>query len=439
MKIQIYRTLLALGLLLCFTACPQAEAPAGKTIYSSAKKIIYDDHIYDRDVQTVQFYRGEYTNSYPVIYMGDPTPLVLEFDEIMPQDQRESDFNVDFIHCDAEWNPSNILPIEFYEGFSIDRITDFTRSEFTKIPYVHYTWFFPGEDKFFKVSGNYILKVYRNNNNEDLVLTRRFVVVDRQVGISLKYLLNANLERMLLKTISFDLFPNRLKIVDPSFDLKVIVLQNGQWNTALRDLKPRFFGDQSYEYAIDLKKDFQTGNEFRRVDLSSMRFFGEGIRDIEETDNMYYVVMYADEPRETGKWGGQRDFNGGYLIQVQEWPAPWYMADYVSTRFRLHMEEPVPQGELYVTGGFSMWQMHNEFRMEYNDALNEYQADIILKQGIYDYSYVVRKTPSSPPDESPVEPRASETENFYTVLVYYKSPMDRSHQLVGYQPLNYVD
>ena len=438
-----------LGLLLAFisvfvlfTGCPattqELSRPNAGT--SVEKTLIPDDHIYETNIRTPQLYRNPVKESYPVIYMGVAEPLVLEFDELMPLDQRESDFFVDIINCNAAWEPTNVLPIEFYEGFTQDRVDIFQRSEFTKVPYVHYRYSFPQENEFFKMSGNYILKVYRGANPRDIVLTRRFVVADRLTKIESKYLLNERVERLRLEELAFDLFtPSDLSIFNPAQDLSVLIMQNFRWDNAFLIPQPRFYADNRFEYYVNLTDVFDGGNEFRRHAVFSTRFYTESMQTVEEREDIYDVYLFADEARERNAFGGQRDRNGSYSIRVQEWRDPTIQADYVRNHFTLKSRDPITDGEVYVYGRFSDWQLRPENRMTYNEVNRRYEAEIILKQGIYDYEYVVKRPNAYVVDEHTFEGKHRDAENFYTILVYYRGPTDRTDRIIGFQPFNYYE
>lgn len=434
----LFRACLPAFCLLLMTCVPTQKSQ--NTAHDrSQKSLLPQDHAYEPNIRTVQLYRGINELSYPVIYANDPTPLTLEFDELVPQDGQESYFSIDFVHCDAKWQPTNMLPIEFFEGFSQDRIDIFRRSEFTKVHYFHYFYQFPKPENAFKISGNYLIKVYRNSDPNDLVLTRRFVVADPRILIQPKYLLGETIQRMRLNELAFDVNTRGMQIINPAQDLKVMVLQNFRWDNAVLLDQPRFFGQETYEYSINLNTAFSGGNEFRWHDVRSTRFYSESMRDVTEQEQYYEVTLFTDEPRIKNVYGSRRDFNGLYFIQVQEWPnAADYSADYVLNHFRLR-SQPVEKGEVYVFGAFTDWQTRPEYRMTYNEAQGRYEAGIFLKQGVYDYEYVL-KTPDSPlVDERKFEGRPFDTENFYSVLIYYRAPTDRSDRLLGFMPVNYVD
>ncbi|MEO1587199.1 MAG: type IX secretion system plug protein domain-containing protein, partial [Bacteroidota bacterium] len=262
---------LSLYLSLCFlTGCPALlDVQEGASNSPNYPPLITDDVSYQRNIRTVTLYLGNVPESYPVMRLSRREVLTLEFDEWLPEDQPESNLYVDIVHCNADWTPSGLVAPEFYEGFLNDRIDQYARSRFTKIPYIHYTYSFPQEDEFFKKSGNYLVKVFRNSDPNNLVLTRRFIVVDEKVNLALKYQLSDRFQREELRNIAFDLTPGNLDILDPSRDINVQILQNFRWDNRLQNLSPTFQNERNYEYQIELQDAFSSGNEFRRLELMS--------------------------------------------------------------------------------------------------------------------------------------------------------------------------
>ncbi|GAB4413029.1 MAG: DUF5103 domain-containing protein [Bacteroidia bacterium] len=433
-------------LLLCATACLLAACPLvseESTVttrpYDDRPALRYEDWVYAPDIHTVQFYQLEADESYPVIYLQENIPLVLAFDELMPETQRESDFFVDLVHCDADWQPDNLLPIEYYEGFTQDRIDMYQRSEFTKVPYVHYTYMLPQEGEYFKMSGNYLLKVYRGSDERDLVLTRRFVVADRRIAINLRNILNERVERLSLEELNFDVVPGSLQLLDPARDLDIRLLQNFRWDNVHRFTRPRFIRDNSYEYYADLRQVFRGGNEFRPFWIESTRFYSEHIDRIEAHEYSTDIYLFAHQARDRNTFDRQRDRNGSFGVRVLDWPNPPIQADYVHCHFTLDSPSPVPDGEVYVFGRLSNWHTLPTFQMRYDSARHSYHATALLKQGRYDFCYVVQRPGDPVPDERPFEGPHRNGENFYTILVYYRGLSDRSDQLIGYLPVNYYE
>ncbi|MEM6806175.1 MAG: type IX secretion system plug protein domain-containing protein [Bacteroidota bacterium] len=419
------------------TGCPPSDLTQA-TPKKPKKKLLTRDYIYDEAIHTVQLYRNPYEESYPVIYKDIGGSLTLEFDEFIPDTERESDFMVDIVHCDANWRESFVLPIAFYEGFTQDRIDNYIRSEFSRRQYVHYTYVFPQEEEYFKISGNYVLKVYRAGNPNDLVLSRRFVVADRKIGIRPTRLLTEKFQRQQLSSIDFEINTSGLNIFSPQQDLDIRIVQNFRLDQPWTPGNPRFSRDNRHEYQVNLMRAFGGGNEFRQADIRSTRFYSRDMQDVEDLDSVYRVFLFPGDPFLRNNIGQRRDRNGGFFIEVQEWQENDYQADYVYSFFSLKRQEPFPEGEeVFVFGKLTDWQLRPQFRMQYNDGLGRYEADVLLKQGVYDYQYVV----NSPEGlrETAIEGRLSAPENFYTIMVYFRGPTDQSDQLIGYLPINYAD
>ncbi|MEM9720844.1 MAG: type IX secretion system plug protein domain-containing protein [Bacteroidota bacterium] len=395
-----------------------------------------ENRVYDEAIRTVQLYRDIYETSYPVIYLGQALPLTLEFDELMAQEDRASDFLVDIINCDVNWQPTNVLPIEFFDGFTQDRLTSFRRSRHTKVPYVHFLYTFPQQGERFKMSGNYLLKVYRDDAEETVVLTQRFIVVEQRTEIQLINQLAPMPERLELEEIAFTLTTEGLPIRNNFRDLKIFLLQNFRWGDAFQFDQPRFQSPNRLEYYTDLSQAFDTGNEFRFHDIRSVRFYSNSIREVLEREEVYDVILYRDQVRNKNSLGPIQDFNGAYFVQISDFQDGDVHADYVYNLFALQ-SPPLPDANVYINGSFTGWQLEDMYQMEYNDTQRQYELDLLLKQGFYDYQYVV-KTPKKA-QSSPIEGPHRFGENFYSLLVYFRSPMDRTDRLIGYQTINYID
>ncbi|TAE54141.1 MAG: DUF5103 domain-containing protein [Bacteroidetes bacterium] len=401
------------------------------------KELLARDMVYESNIYTVQLYPGEQEAAFPLIFLDQKSTLTLEFDELLPEDQRETDFSVDLIHCDARWEPDNVLPIEFYEGFTDDRITFFQRSAFTKVPYVHYAYAFPQEEEYFKLSGNYILYVYKGNDRDDIVLSRRFVVVESRIRVGLKYQLNNSLERQQITDLDFEINTMGMQIFNPAVDLNVQLLQNFRWDNAATLRNARFAGDQRYEYNVKVNTLFGAGNEFRRHEVTSTRLYSQSVQDIEEREYMFDAFLFPDEVRKANTYAARRDWNGAYLISSMDWPDPDLQSDYVRCHFFLTAAAPFPNGDLYLMGRFTDWQISPRYRMDYSTAFRRYQGEVLMKMGTYDYQYVFVEKGATRSNESVVEGPIANTENFYTVLIYYRAPGDRSDRVIGYLPVNY--
>lgn len=417
------------------TGCPPKTSKAVFDAAPVEQSEVVADNIYDANIKTVQLYRDENPLGVPVTYMDSFDPLTLEFDELRSADSRESDFFVDIIACNEYWEPALILPIEFYDGFTQDRIQEYQRSEFSKVDYVHYRYQFPQENESFTLSGNYLLKVYRDGDPTAVVLTRRFIVVESLVGIGLVNELSQAPRRRRMEAVSFLVNPGNLNVFNPMNDLHVNLVPNFRLEqTAELSAQQLFEGQLRFE--VDLLRTFPHGHEFRALDLRSTRFLSASIHDVEEREEVYDVFLFDDSPWIRNTFGRQPDLNGNYLIEVQEWPRPAVQADYVYAYFSLPMSAPLSGKEVYVLGKFTDWQLSAANRMRWNAELKKYEIELLLKQGYYDYQYATSPTYEDMGETSTMQGQLNDAENNYYVIVYYRGPMDRNDRVVGFWAVN---
>jgi hypothetical protein len=76
--------------------------------------------------------------------------------------------------------------------------------------------------------------------------------------------------------------------------------------------------------------------------------------------------------------------------------------------------------------------------MQFNADKGIYEKTLFLKQGYYNYTYVTRPAdePNAPGILKLTDGNSWETENDYTIFVYYRSLNDRYDELVGVTTIN---
>ena len=76
--------------------------------------------------------------------------------------------------------------------------------------------------------------------------------------------------------------------------------------------------------------------------------------------------------------------------------------------------------------------------MLYNPESSTYEAYVRLKQGLYNYQYFLQND-LSPDRITPLSGQHAQTENEYTVLVYYKGFGDLNDALIAVQSFSSFD
>ncbi len=276
--------------------------------------------------------------------------------------------------------------------------------------------------------------MYRDQDEEQLVITRRFIVVKPTVNISLENNFSSgNISmRQAIQTLNFSLNPAQVNVTNPSRDLTIKVIQNGRWDTA-KELKPFMIRPENVEYSFMAANDFDGGNEFRKLDLRSVFVKSNQIQGTDKLDKHNCVWLYPESPRSKYQYLKEYDFNGSFTIINREYKDYDIESDYNEVIFRLKTTEQ--KGSVYVFGKFSDWKPLPSCEMKYDNGEGVYVGKLWLKQGVYDYEYVLED--KNKVNEKFFEGSYYETENYYTILVYYKNPVDRTHQIVGMLNLGY--
>lgn len=437
MKIRpliLYSLILFLALI---TTSTKAEAMVKKSKgdlqeqdYALDNYLQYRDHIYKKNIATAQIYVKNEPLSYPVIFLGATRQLELHFDDLKSEFQI---YSYKYIHCNANWEPSGLTKQEYLSGFFNGYIEDYNYSFNTLFPYINYSLKIPNQETQFTLSGNYLLVVYANNDEEDLVLSKRFYVVDKKVDIESRiHIATLARHRDYKQEVDFTLNHQNYNIQDPYSELKVVISQNRRWDNAITNLKPIFVRSPELIYNYEEENLFDGNNEYRFFDTKDLRYNSINIDGIQIMNKKTHVFLLEEEPRSFQQYFFQQDINGRRLIKRDESRDANNEADYMITHFKLKRETEVPDGDIYVFGELSDWEFKESFKMEYVAVNDEYVLSTLLKQGYYNYNYVFLPKGMNKGDMSVIEGTKSETENEYYFFVYHRQQGEIYDRLIGY-------
>jgi len=391
--------------------------------------IQYNNVQYETAIKTVLLTQYNSFERFPAIDLNSNQQLQLIFDEIKPENDN---YQYTFIHCSANWELSNLRPNEYITGSFFENINDYQFSTSTFQVYTHYSIVFPTPEMKPKVSGNYILKVYRNFDESDIVLTHRFMVVDD------KFIITGGVNSATYPSIrntsqeidfSVDLGDNI--VPNPMMDVKSTLMQNLRWDNAIFDLKPRFINGRKLDYNYEEGNIFLGGNEFRYFDIRSLRFLSFNVRRKYIEGNVKNVLLYSDNTKMNLPYLQTIDFNGKRVIDNRDGIMKGAIeGDYCSVHFTFISDKL--DRDVYVFGELSDWELRDEFKMEWNENFNQYEATLVLKQAYYNYYYVTpNQEDSKKIDTTFTEGNSSMTENDYYIMSYNKNPFMQYDELLG--------
>jgi hypothetical protein len=387
------------------------------------------NRVYRSSIKTVELHPQDAEMQAPIYELGSDIRLFLAFDDL---DGDVKNFTYTFVHCDFNWNPSNLMPLDYLSGFPEDQITSWTNSYNTSPQYTHYKLFFPGPNITITKSGNYVLKVCEDNNPDKPVLTRRFFVVEKRVFINANcHAATAVADRSYKQEVDFEISFGDYPVQNPIDDIMVAILQNQRFDNALTTLKPMYVKNNLITYDYDDQNVFNGGSEFREMDIKNLQMTSLRVNYINRDEKkQWHVYMQNDENKAFKRYSSMRDINGQFVVRTMQGD-PATEADYAMVHFSLPCDKPVASGEVYVVGAFSGFVCLPEYRMTFDATAGMYRGQALFKQGYYNYRYVVKNPGDDPYDETVFEGNRFETENSYLIFVYNRGIGFFYDKLVG--------
>lgn len=365
----------------------------------------------------------------PVISLDNPSDrIVISFDELS-EDRRYMRYEL--IHCDARWKPEGLVDSEFLDGFNVADVDDYSYSQATLVHYVHYRITIPNEQMRITAAGNYIVRVYPEDDPDETLLETRFSVCDFSMRVGAAVTSRTDIDtNESHQQVDVTVDMRDINVRDPFTDLTVVVTQNGRPDNEVILTQPlRVAGDKVY-FEHQRPLIFQAGNEYRRFETVSTTYPGMNVDEIVYAAPIYNMVLATDYPRAGTSYLYDQTQNGRFFIREYNAVDPDTEADYTLNHFRLEM--PELQGyDIFIDGDLTGRRMDPSSRMVYNRATGAYEASLLLKQGSYNYQYLAVPGGSTRGSTAPVEGNFYPTVNEYTVKVYYRPPGTRYDRLVG--------
>ena len=397
-----------------------------------------ENRIYDPNIHTVLLHKDGFEMAMPVIAVNSGEQLKLSFDDL---NVSLKTYRFTIRHCTAEWETTtDLLVTDYIDGLQEEIIEQFDYSYNTTVEYIHYTAYFPSHYMKPGISGNYLLIVYQDDP-EIPVFTRQFMVVQpTSVSIAARVVRSdAPLESYSKQQVDFTVSMPGFIWSNPSREIKIVIMQNERWDNVIRNPKPRFIRGDELDFTFDPTLTFNGGNEFRTLDIKSLRYQTENIRLI-DWDGEYHVYMLDDMSRARKSYTLYQDINGRKLIRNEDYAENSEIeADYARVHFSIPSSSMIPGGKFYLMGALADYRMAPPNEMVYDPQSKRYTCSLFLKQGYYGYQYVFKPDGFPVGDVSFFEGNHWETENQYTIFLYWRPLSGLYDQLVAVKDINSRD
>ena len=392
------------------------------------------DSIYANNIKTVRFHNYGDQLSLPVINLNSSDLTELHFDDM--------DVNVKYYYytfqlCNGDWKPLNLSQFDYIKGFTQMRISNYRFSSIAYTRYTHYQAIIPEKNCVPSRSGNYLLKVFLDGDTSKLVFTKRFLVLNNKASIAARITQPFLPEHFRThQKIQFNVNINGLNTFNPTQQIKVVVLQNNRWDNAIVNLPPTFTRGTGLEYNTE-NIAFPAGKEWRWLDLRDFRLQSDRVKSADYKKNSTDVFVRNDIERAGEKYIYYRDLNGMYTVETTQGLNPYWQSDYAMVHFSFSPpnRNAYDNKDVYLFGQLTNYNLADSLKMQFNIDKGVYETQLFLKQGYYSYTYLTVDK-NNKANHSDVDGNYYETENSYTILVYFRDFAGRSDELIGVSTIN---
>jgi hypothetical protein len=376
------------------------------------------------NIKTAGFVQNN-QNVVPIFRLGES--FEFQFDDLFGN---EADYYFQITHCDYNWVPTDIPKNEYLSGFDDQKIQEYVNSFNTLQIFSHYRLSIPNNYTAIKLSGNYVLTIL--NSDKEVVLKRYFVLYEERLPVSLKIRRPRTVKNIYSKhNLNFEINTDDFLLQNPTQNLKVVLLQNGNFNTAIKNIVPQYNIGNVFVYKYDMETQFWAGNEFLNFDSKDIKNANNYVSFVNSDNGIYNTHLFTNNAKTSFPYSNYSDLNGNFSERKLDGENYKIESDYSWVYFSLSAPLANPSSSIYIVGMFNNYSMTPENKMDFNTKNGLYEKAILIKQGFTNYQYLTVNNKGFIDSENAIDGNFYQTENDYTVLVYYKGNMDRYVKVLG--------
>ncbi len=401
-----------------------------------AQEALFPDYIYKSNIRFPEVYKTGSDQTNNIIDLNSNQQLIFQFDDI---DNDIKNYSYQVIHCNPDWSVSDLIHMQYMQGFESYNITESHFSQNVTRLYTHYQFTFPNEFMKPTISGNFIMKVFETNDPENIIFTRRFMVVENILSFpeaKIRYPSMVEI-RNTHQELYFTINTENIVVQDYINDFKVNIIQNNRWDNPIIGLSPQYINTKEVKFNyMNGESSFAAGNQYRYIDIKTLQIITEPIVDIKIEGGTYHIRLRDEVVRNYRNYQNRPDINGRYTVYNQDGFSNTIDPDYADIYFTLPADEAFLGKEIFLIGNFSFGQMLDTYRMKYDSYRSVYWLAMPFKQGYYNYMFSVKDSKTGMGDVTPIEGSYAECENDYTIMAYVRRPGDITHKLLGVHYMN---
>lgn len=377
------------------------------------------------NIKTVSFVQNG-SNVVPIFELG--SSFSFQFDDLFAN---EANYYFEVIHCDYNWRQTEIPKTDYISGLDNQRIMDYSNSFNTLQIYSHYRISFPNQFLTqLRLSGNYMLRIL--NEDREVVFSRKFILYEDHATVTAQVKRSRNLSNIDYKqNLDFAILSNDIVFQTPLQNVKVLLLQNGNFNTAIKNIVPQYTIGNQLVYKYDKETQFWGGNEFLYFENKDIRAANNNVGRIGSNNDIYNAYLYTNAARGNQIYTLYQDVNGNFVVKNINGSNNDIEADYAWVYFTLSAPAFRLNKDIYITGMFNNYSLSPEYKMDYNSDKGVFEKAVMIKQGFTNFQYTVADKKGVIDYENAIDGNFYQTENEYTILVYYKEATDRYQRVIG--------
>ena len=268
--------------------------------------------IFSSDISTLTAIVNNNWQQMPVMQLGSNDVLTVGFDQLSHEYHR---YKYHIQHCEADGTPSDdIFENDFLVGFNDNCIDDYTESINTNQLYTHYSFQIPNNRCRLKMSGNYLLTVFDENNDDERVLELPFYVVEPLMTMGMEVFTNTDATiNKHHQQLNMRLDYGGLRVTYPERQILTVVRQNGLCtNASMRTgIKPNIVKDKGLEWTHNQNLIFDAGNEYKKFEILDTDHPSMGVDRISWDGERFHAWVFTDEIQTS--YLTDEDANGAFI------------------------------------------------------------------------------------------------------------------------------